>query len=262
MQVACPNCGARYLVDPAAIGPTGRTVQCSRCSHRWFKTIDPPSAPFGEYPPQARPVPDFIIRPQIYGGGLPAIATPRGTPRWVKVVTGIAVLIVLFGGVAFAFKDELLPLLPPNVRQALGIEVTLPTAEAPAAAVSPAAVPRATAPAAPKPSARAAAPTLTQAPSAATPAESGAIELEVDLAASKVEFTDGHYVVRGEIVNKGKAEASIHALKLLFKKDAVVLGERFYPLFAGPVQPGGRQPFSQILDDPPAGTTDIVPTVE
>ena len=49
MQVACPNCGARYLVDPAAIGPTGRTVQCSRCSHRWFETIDPPSAPPKEF---------------------------------------------------------------------------------------------------------------------------------------------------------------------------------------------------------------------
>ena len=39
MQVTCPQCGARYAVDPAAIGPTGRTVQCVRCSHRWFETV-------------------------------------------------------------------------------------------------------------------------------------------------------------------------------------------------------------------------------
>jgi len=257
MQVACPNCEARYLVDPAAIGPTGRTVQCSRCSHRWFESIDPPSAPSEELPPQAqeRPVPDFVIRPQIYDGGLPTIATRRREfPRWTKVMIGIAVLIVLFGGVTFAFKDELLPLLPPNARQALGLEAGLPPASASATAVptAPQRLNRATSPA----------PVLSPAPAAATSAEPGAIALEVDLGASTVGIVDGHYVMRGEIVNKGKAEASIHALKLLFKKDSVVLGERFYPLFEGPVQPNARLPFRQVLDDPPVGTTNIVPTVE
>ena len=256
MQVACPNCGARYLVDPAAIGPTGRTVQCSRCSHRWFEKVAPQSAPTEEFAPQQRPVPDFVIRPQIYNGGLPAIASPRGFPRWGKVVIGIAVLIVLFGGVAFAFKDELLPLLPPDMRQALGLDVKLPPAQAPIAATPAANTPRQSS------RSSSPAPILASAPPAAAAVESGTVDLVVDLAASKVDFADGHYVVRGEIVNKGKAEASIHALKLLFKKDTVVLGERFYPLFAGPIQPGARQAFSQILDDPPAGTTDIVPTVE
>ncbi|MGE4077741.1 MAG: MJ0042-type zinc finger domain-containing protein, partial [Reyranella sp.] len=32
MHVTCSNCGARYIVDPLAIGPTGRTVQCARCN--------------------------------------------------------------------------------------------------------------------------------------------------------------------------------------------------------------------------------------
>jgi predicted Zn finger-like uncharacterized protein len=39
MQVTCPNCGARYAVDPLAIGPVGRIVQCARCSHRWLQTV-------------------------------------------------------------------------------------------------------------------------------------------------------------------------------------------------------------------------------
>ena len=30
----------------------------------------------------------------------------------------------------------------------------------------------------------------------------------------------------------------------------------------GPLPPGGRTTFSQALDDPPSGTTDIVPVVE
>ncbi len=39
MQVTCPNCGARYAVDPLAIGPVGRIVQCARCTHRWLQTV-------------------------------------------------------------------------------------------------------------------------------------------------------------------------------------------------------------------------------
>lgn len=69
MQVSCPNCRARYAVDPLAIGPAGRTVQCARCSERWFQTvkIEPPSAP----PPAA---------PSAHpAAASPAAATP--TPR-------------------------------------------------------------------------------------------------------------------------------------------------------------------------------------
>lgn len=51
MQVSCPSCRARYAVDPLAIGPSGRTVQCARCNERWFQTVkvepkpEPPPAP-------------------------------------------------------------------------------------------------------------------------------------------------------------------------------------------------------------------------
>jgi predicted Zn finger-like uncharacterized protein len=39
MQVTCPNCRARYAVDPLAIGPSGRIVQCARCDERWFQVV-------------------------------------------------------------------------------------------------------------------------------------------------------------------------------------------------------------------------------
>jgi hypothetical protein len=207
-----------------------------------------PEASPADSPPE-RPVPDFVIRPPTPGGGLPALARQREFPRWGKVAIGIAILVLVFGGAAFVFKNELAQTLPPAVRQSLGLEVEQPAAAARAPAQ--------------KPKRKAgAAPSLSSAPAAATPPEPGEIELEVDLAASKIEFVDGHYVIHGDIVNNGKAEASIHALKLLFKKDKTVLGERFYPLFDGPIKPGGRLSFSQVLDDPPADTTDIVPTVE
>jgi len=31
MILTCPNCRARYAVDPLKIGAAGRTVQCARC---------------------------------------------------------------------------------------------------------------------------------------------------------------------------------------------------------------------------------------
>ena len=87
-------------------------------------------------------------------------------------------------------------------------------------------------------------------------------QLEVDLASSKIDVVDGRYVVRGQLVNNGKAAGSTTLLRLTFKKNDDVLGERSFPMVEGPLPPGGRTSFSQTLDDPPSGTTDIVPVVE
>lgn len=35
MQIVCPNCTTSYAVDPAKLGPQGRTVRCSRCQESW-----------------------------------------------------------------------------------------------------------------------------------------------------------------------------------------------------------------------------------
>lgn len=53
MQVTCPNCRARYAVDPLAIGPSGRIVQCARCHDRWFQTVKlEPTPPRASLPPE------------------------------------------------------------------------------------------------------------------------------------------------------------------------------------------------------------------
>jgi hypothetical protein len=86
--------------------------------------------------------------------------------------------------------------------------------------------------------------------------------IEIDLAVSKIDVVDGRYVVHGQLVNNGSAAGSTSLLRVTFKRNDDVLGERSFPMVEGPLPPGGRTGFSQALDEPPAGTTEIVPVVE
>ncbi len=87
-------------------------------------------------------------------------------------------------------------------------------------------------------------------------------KLALDLAASRIDFVDGRYVVTGQIVNNGTAAGSTRSLRLTFRAGEQVVGERTVPLAEGPIAPGARARFSLPLDDPPAGTTNIVPTID
>jgi predicted Zn finger-like uncharacterized protein len=104
MQVTCPNCGARYAVDPLAIGPTGRTVQCVRCSHRWRER---PIAPAAVAPLPPRPVP---------------LATPPPKTRWGLWLSIIAAAVVVLGLAVYAFRGEILAALPAEWRAFLHID--------------------------------------------------------------------------------------------------------------------------------------------
>ena len=119
MQVTCPNCGARYAVDPLAIGPNGRTVQCARCSHRWRER---PIAPAAVVPPPPHPIPDFVIRPPTYNSGLPVLATPPPKTHWGLWLAGAAVAVVVLALAAYAFRGEILAALPPEWHDFLHID--------------------------------------------------------------------------------------------------------------------------------------------
>jgi predicted Zn finger-like uncharacterized protein len=36
MLIVCPNCATSYMIDPASVGPAGRSVRCARCKSTWF----------------------------------------------------------------------------------------------------------------------------------------------------------------------------------------------------------------------------------
>ena len=46
MLIVCPSCATSYMIDPAAVGPAGRTVRCARCKTTWFAG-GPNSVPAG-----------------------------------------------------------------------------------------------------------------------------------------------------------------------------------------------------------------------
>ena len=130
MQVTCSNCGARYAVDPTAIGPTGRTVQCVRCSHRWFQELDAPPPTTGEpsdvAPAPSVAVPDFVIRPSTPGSGLPAVIAPpkRNWGTWIAVAI---VFVVLFGAAGYAYRGEIKAHLPAAWRTMLHLDAARET---------------------------------------------------------------------------------------------------------------------------------------
>lgn len=238
MIVTCPNCRARYAVDPQKIGHAGRTVQCARCNHRWFEKVerpppaaevpDPVPASASEPPaapaPEPEPVPEVVIRPTTPGSALPAVIPPKPASPWRRAAIAAVVALALVGGALFAFRDEIVALLPNEM-------------PAPPSATAAAKPPR---------------------PAATQPRP----KIEIDLAASKIDVVEGRYVVRGEVVNQGTTAGSTSLLRVTFKRNDEVLGERTYPMVEGPLQPGARASFSQPLEDPPDGTTDIVPVVE
>lgn len=113
MHVTCSNCGARYIVDPLAIGPTGRTVQCARCNHRWFERAGPTaSAALRERFEQPEPesqdaaershgVAQDQAQPQpSYRSGLPALARPPvRRPRWPYLIAAAVLVAVTLGAI-------------------------------------------------------------------------------------------------------------------------------------------------------------------
>ena len=228
MVVTCPNCRSRYAVDPLKIGPAGRTVECARCHHQWHQKVE------GE-----QPAPEMVIRPTSTGSGLPAVIPPKTVFPWGRVAAVGLVVVIVIVAVLFVFRGKIATMISYEAR------ASAPTQAATAATTTP------------SPSRTVAAEAT---PSRAAP--EARPQIEVDLDKTSIEAIDGRFVVRGQLVNNGRAPGSTTLLRITFKRKEDVLGERSFPLVEGPLPPGGGTSFSQALENPPAGTTDIVPAVE
>lgn len=237
MQIVCPNCSARYVVDPAAIGRQGRTVQCFRCGHKWLAHAEASDemAPTPSALTDTRPVPDFIIRPQNHDEpvSLPTIPPERGMPTWLKLTLGLLILIGLIGGAGYALRDQLPGWIPGS---------------SPSGPMPPPTGPIAKPPPPPQPPVKPA----------------GPASLVLDK--MRIELVPGGgraIVASGDIVNTGATDAIPRRIRFTFKgSDGKPVGERAFDLPPDRIAPNGRQPFRQRVDDPPAGADAVDVTVD
>ncbi len=88
MILTCPSCHTRYTIDPATLGPQGRTVRCAKCAHTWTQMPPdlPAEAPGAEVPadkaPEDESPADAMPADAIAADETPApIAEPASPPE-------------------------------------------------------------------------------------------------------------------------------------------------------------------------------------
>ena len=124
MIVTCPVCSTRYLVDPTALGPTGRLVRCASCAHTWHQEPAEDAPRRVDLPPPGPPEPDLAIR----GTGrvqLPALPPQRRRASGFAWVGYVALIAAIIAGGLWLTREELVSRWPVVARyyQMIGIPV-------------------------------------------------------------------------------------------------------------------------------------------
>jgi predicted Zn finger-like uncharacterized protein len=114
MILTCPNCAARYQVDPAKFQPDGRKVRCAKCGHTWHQpapeteSAAPVAAAAVEAAPVAaapegRAVPEAMKAPEplsvVSGSGVSSAWRLGALAGWAALIAVVALLA--WAGIAF-----------------------------------------------------------------------------------------------------------------------------------------------------------------
>lgn len=133
MILTCPECQARYVVDPAKIPPHGRKVRCARCRHDWTH-VPPPPRP-AEDLAHARdlplePIPE-AVKPIPEGSNLPAPRRHRDDDRRGGQLWAAALLLAALALAGGLLRGPVVALWPASARlyAAIGLDVPPPGAE-------------------------------------------------------------------------------------------------------------------------------------
>lgn len=97
MNITCPQCGTRYNLTAAQIGPQGRTLKCAKCQHQWF--VEPLQ---DDHHPAADPDVPPPLPPQN-NIGLDELAYVGQNPAWWRkfgrsLMLWLLLAILLLGG--------------------------------------------------------------------------------------------------------------------------------------------------------------------
>ncbi len=164
MILTCPECSARYLVDPKALLPNGRVVRCAKCKHSWRESApdqeipqvaaaeaegpaNPPARPetdAGQPPPEPptddspgaeeddfalkRPPRQKRPRPIPKGSNLPALQDHKHQDSlwgWYGLAAFIAIIVSSF----MFFQPTISEVWPPSKKlyRAMGMDESRPT---------------------------------------------------------------------------------------------------------------------------------------
>jgi predicted Zn finger-like uncharacterized protein len=126
MIVTCSNCAKRYVVDPRALGTSGRRVRCANCQHTWFQSApEETRAPIEPLPPPAPPT--VATTDAAYRVQLPALPRRGRGLAWVRRGLVAAAIALAIWGLA-SERQEVMGALPPTTRlySMVGLGPTVP----------------------------------------------------------------------------------------------------------------------------------------
>ncbi len=131
MILTCDNCQTRYLVPSHAVGPDGRTVRCSHCSHEWYQDVEDDAA-FAEEPEDLEPIPESV-KPVPEGSSVPVIPGDiqnegiKLNPDVMGYAAAACVFFLVLGAL-FAFRVSVVHIWPASAAlyQIAGLDPGLP----------------------------------------------------------------------------------------------------------------------------------------